>query len=372
MGTRRGHHEGTIRKRSDDRWEAIVSLPDGKRKSLYGKTRAEAVAKLHAVQEGLAKGIVPSSDLLTIRVFLEEWLEGIRPSVEFNSARRYADHVRSIIDILGSRHLTKLSVEDIRHLHGGLLSAGYAPATVRMVHTLLHQALKDAMAQGLVARNVTELIRPPKSDPAEMHPLTREQVRVFLTRSQSHRLHALFLLALASGLRLGELMALSWNDIDFARGILTVNHSAYFKTGSSIVIKSPKTKKSRRSIRLDAQVMAELKAHRARQNQERLAAGPVWLDRNLVFSNEGGVYLYPTAIRRVFKRLLRACELPAIRIHDLRHTAATLMLAKGVNIKVVSEMLGHSNVAITLTVYAHVTESMQEQAAMAMGQILFD
>lgn len=148
-----------------------------------------------------------------------------------------------------------------------------------------------------------------------------------------------------------------------------MRRSAYCEKG---VTKEPKTKRSKRSIRLAPSVIAELWARRARQNEERLAAGALWSDRDLVFCNQVGGYIYQGYLHVSFKRLIKSCDLPNIRVHDLRHTAATLMLANGVSVKVVSEMLGHSSVAITLEIYAHVTQDMQESAARAMGQMLLE
>src|SRR5258708_20395210 len=174
MGSRRGHHEGTIRKRSDDRWEAMVSLPDGERKSLYGKTRGEVVAKMRGIHEGLAKGIMPGKDSVLLRDYVERWLEGVKLSVEFTTWRRYRNHVRCLLDYLGSRRLSKLSVDDLRSMHANLLEAGYAAQTIHVLHSILHSilhhALQDAMAEGLVGRNVAQVANRPKPQPETLHP----------------------------------------------------------------------------------------------------------------------------------------------------------------------------------------------------------
>jgi integrase len=350
----------------------MVSLPDGERKSLYGMTRSEVVARMRGVHEGLAKGIMPAKDGRLLRDYLERWLEGVKLSVEFTTWHRYRNHVRCLSRYLGSRRLSKLSVDDLRSMDTNLLEEGYAAQTIHVLRSILHHVLQDAMAEGLVGRNVAELVKPPRAQPVEMQPLTRDEARTLLEGSRDDRFHALWVVAITTGMRIGELLALEWGDIDIARSHLTVNRSAYFKQGLGMLIKAPKTKRSRRVIRLNANVVAELKAHRARQNQERLAAGAIWLDRGIVFCNEVGGYTYHSSVLRRFRRILKSCGLPRIRLHDLRHTAATLMLASGVNIKVVSEMLGHSSVATTLTIYAHVTEDMQEHAARAMGQIFFE
>ncbi len=289
---------------------------------------------MRGIHEGLAKGIMPGKDSVLLRDYVERWLEGVKLSVEFTTWRRYRNHVRCLLDYLGSRRLSKLSVDDLRSMHANLLEAGYAAQTIHVLHSILHSilhhALQDAMAEGLVGRNVAEVVKPPRAQPVEMQPLTRDEARTLLEGSGDDRFHALWVLAITTGMRIGELLALEWGDIDFSRGHLTVNRSAYFKQGLGMLIKAPKTKRSRRVIRLNANVLAELKAHRARQNQERLAAGAIWLDRGIVFCNEVGGYTYRSSVLRRFRQTLKLCGLPRIRLHDLRHTAATLMLASGV------------------------------------------
>ena len=265
--------------------------------------------------------------------------------------------------------MSKLEPSDIRALHEGLFAEGLAANTIRIIHLTLHHALKDAMARGLIARNVCELIKSPKATKREMHPLTQSEARVLTGRT--NRFRALWVVALATGMRFGELVALRWSDVNFAKGTLAVRYSAHWEKGLGMVVKQPKTEAGVRTILLNQHVLVELKSHRAAQHQERLLAGELWIDNGIVFCNEVGQMYYHHRIHDHFKKALRESGLPDIHLHDLRHTAATLLLEAGINLKVVSEILGHASTAVTMTIYAHVTRTMQEQAAQAMGDILF-
>ena len=204
-----------------------------------------------------------------------------------------------------------------------------------------------------------------------MMPLTEEQARTFLKACEGHRYEALYVLALATGMRRGELLALKWGDVDLDGGGLQIQRNLQ-STSAGYVFARPKTKRSRRRIALSTSVIAALRYHRAQQEEERLKLGEAWANLDLVFPNAvGRLYEASNFVRRQFKPLLRRAGLPVIRFHDLRHTAATLLLARAVNPKVVSEMLGHSNVSITLNIYGHVFPHMQQEAADLMDRVLW-
>jgi integrase len=235
---------------------------------------------------------------------------------------------------------------------------------------MLHRALKDALRLGLVQRNVTEMVNVPRREHREMSTLSEEQSRWFLDTVVGDRFEAHYVLALTTGMRQGELLALRWQDVDLERATLQVRLNVQ-EAGGKCILAEPKTPYSRRSIALSQLVVGALRAHRVLQNEERLALGPVWnTSFDLVFPNTiGGIMIPDNLAKRSFKRFLAKAGLPDMRFHDLRHTAATLLLSRGINPKVVSEMLGHADISITLRVYAHVTPHMQQAAADVMDAL---
>jgi integrase len=271
---------------------------------------------------------------------------------------------------LGRIMLTKLTAQHLQLLYAKKLEEGLTTTTVHHLHSIVHKALSNAMRLGLIQRNVCDLIDPPRMRHHEMTTLSEEQARLLLTTASGKRLEALYVLALATGMRQGELLALRWRDVDLDGSTLRVRATLQ-RTEAGFVFAEPKTAQSRRRIALSRTVVDALRQHKIRQLEERLAAVNVWEDHDLVFPNVIGKPLEAgNVLRRSFWPLLRRAGLPRMRFHDLRHTAATLLLGRGINPKIVSEMLGHSNVSITLTIYSHVTPHMQQQAADAMDAAL--
>ena len=218
-----------------------------------------------------------------------------------------------------------------------------------------------------MARNPTDAVDPPRNAHSEIQPLTAEQSRRPLKAAGGDRLGALYVLALTTGMRQGELLALPWRDVDLAQGKIQVRGTLQ-RNG---VVAEPKTGKGRRQITLPAFVADALKRHRVRQNEERPAAGPAWTDRGLVFTNNVGGHLDANNLRhRAFPKLLDRAGVPRIRFHDLRHSAATLLLGLGTNPKVVQELLGHSQISVTLDTYSHVLPNMQRDAMAEMDRLL--
>jgi integrase len=284
---------------------------------------------------------------------------------------RYEQVVRlHIRPALGKLKLKNLSPVHVRGLYREKLDAGFSPRTVQYVHVTLHKALKQAIMEGLIPRNATEAVKPPQVRREEMQPLSPEQVRVLLEAARGERLEALYVLAVTTGLRQGELLGLKWEDVDLEAGTLQVRRSlATTKDGPQLT--APKTRGSRRTVRLTQSAVKALKSHLKQQLGEIDRAASLWRENGLVFASETGDPLdrrYVTTHR--FKPLLKRAGLPQIRFHDLRHTCATLLLGRNVNPKVVSEMLGHASIAITLDTYSHVLPNMQSEAAKAMEDAL--
>lgn len=369
--SRRGNSEGTIRKRSDGRWEARYLGTDGNRRSVYGKTRQEVVRLLAAAVRDRDAGLTALTDRQTVEQYLTSWLEKVQHQVDPSSHMRYEREIRlRLVPGLGDVQLSKLTGQQVETLYARKLKEGVTTSSVRYMHVVLHRALNDAVRLGLVHRNVCSMVDIPRLIRQEMMPLTEEQARILLEAAAGDPFEAVYVLALHTGMRRGELLALKWANVDLDNATLQVQATLQDTLGGW-VIASPKTKHSRRKIALGPTVVEALRRHRVCQAEDRLCVGPAWSDQDLVFSNAVGGIMNPyNFVQRQFKALLKRANLPEIRFHDLRHTAATLLLARGVNVKVVSEMLGHSNIGITLNIYGHVLPHMQQEAAHIMDRAL--
>jgi integrase len=367
-----GNGEGSIRQRPDGLWEARATLPDGHRRSLYGKTRAEVAAKLTALQRDRDQGLsILSNGRQTVGAWTADWLERVKPTIRLSTWTRYKQLLAHVQARLGKVPLARLTPEQVERLYATLMTDGLSSTTVHHLHTVLHHALDDALRKRAVARNVSELVNVPQMRRHQIHAMTREQAQRFLAAAQGDRFEALYVLALSTGMRQGELLALRWRDVDLEAATLQVRFSLR-RQHDGFACTEPKTRQSRRKIVLSPPVVDALRAHRTRQAAERADAGPQWSEQHLVFCSATGGLLDGTNLTRTpFRALLKGAGLPAMRFHDLRHTAATLMLLKGVPTKIVSEMLGHASVAITSDTYSHVLPSMQEDAAAAMASVLW-
>jgi len=244
--------------------------------------------------------------------------------------------------------------------NGGRKGKPLSPKSVTNVHTTLYRAMSDAVRLGKISRNPAELASPPRAESREMSTWGAEQMAAFLSHVREDRLYAAWLTLATTGLRRGELLGLTWKDIDFAKSRLAIRRSLVLVGGIARVLQ-PKTPKSRRSVPIPAETATALKGHRKARLEERVALGPGYEDGDLVFCREDGTPLHPDTFSERFERHVKAAGLPKIRVHDVRHSFATLALQAGVPAKVVSETLGHSGVSITLDTYSHVLPSMQER-----------
>lgn len=369
---RRGRNEGTIFKRNDGRWVAMMSLEGGTRKSFYGKTRQDVQRKLAEALRDRDKGLpIIRDERENLSQYIPTWLALIKPTVRPGTWQRYEELCRlHVLPILGATPLARLTVQHLNGLYAAKLADGLSPRTVRYIHATIHKALHDAQAMSLVQRNVATLATAPRPRRSEMQTFTPEQVRRFLENTQGDRLEALYVLAVTCGMRLGELLALRWSDLDLENGYVMVQRTVRF-TKDTWNFTEPKTAHGRRKIILTTVACEALRRHRAHQASARLALGPIWTNTELVFTDEVGQPLRGiTVYRDRFMPLCKRAGVPTIRFHDLRHTAATLLLLQGVNAKVVSEMLGHASVTITLSLYAHVLPDMQKDAAAALDRLL--
>ena len=376
--SRRGHGEGSIYHRSDGRWAASISLEGGKRKTFYGKTRKEVQEQLKTALHQQQQGMLITGPQQKVGEFLTHWLEDAhKHAVRPCTYERYEAMIRLHLGPgIGHYQLQKLSPQHLQAFYAKKLDEGLSPTTVTSLHKMLHLALNRAVRWNLVPRNVCDAVTPPHVKRYEIQPLSPEQVQRFLAAAAGHRLEALFVLALATGMRRGEILALKWKDVSFTTGTLQVRRilthmPAKLNGKGGYVEAEPKTEKSRRNIAIAAFALEKLKEHRVRQLEEKLKAGPAWKENDLVFCSTVGGHLHTSRILfKQFKALLKKAELPDIRFHDLRHSSATMLLSVDVHPKVVQEILGHSQISMTLDIYSHVLPTMQQQAVSKMNDVL--
>ena len=369
---RRGNNEGSIRHRADGRWEARYTLPDGARRSIMGKTRADVRERLTEALRNLDRGIIaPKDERLTFGAYLDNWLAAKKPEVELGYWVRCEAYVRlHIKPAVGKVPLVKLTAQQLSKLYAARLEAGAAANTVRHLHATIHAALEDALRLDLVGRNVADLVRPPKAPHLDMKTYTPEQANQLLEAAAGDRLEAFYVLMLTTACRLGELLGLRWRAVDLERGEMQIT-TAMKDVGGHHQLGQPKTLHSKRTIPLTPLAIASLKRHKIRQAEEKLATPlPDWNLQGLVFCTTVGTAYSQTNWRKQhYIPMLRKAGLPYIRPHDLRHTAATLLLLEGVQPLVVSEMLGHASVAFTLGTYGHVQAEMRKPARDAMQRL---
>ncbi len=373
---KRGQNEGSITKRKDGRWVArlTVGYEGGKqkRKCIYGRTREEVAAKLARVIQAKADGLPVTNDRITFGQFLDKWLEdSVKSSVREATYYRYTREVRLHIEpTLGKIKLARLSPGDIQALMNGKLKEGLSPASVRHMHAVIRRALEQAYQWQLVPRNVAKLVRPPRVQRYEAKTLSPEQAAAFLEAVKGDKLEALYTVAMALGLRRGEALALKWEDIDMEAGTLRVRHTLKSLPGGGWDLTEPKSRQSRRTLGLPQFALAALRDHRKRQLEEKLKQGKQWQDHGFVFTSVIGTPLDGDNVYKLFRRLLKDNSLPDIRFHDLRHSCASLLLAKGISPRVIMETLGHSQISLTMDTYSHVMPVLMKEAADAMDAIL--
>jgi integrase len=380
---------GHVRKRGTT-WAVVVDVgrdPDtGKRRQRWTsgyKRRRDAEKALSELLSRLDGGVYVEPSKVTMADYLTaRWLPAMRTQVRPSTWASYAGHVRTyLIPRLGHVPVQRVTADQLTALYGDLLAGGgrdggaLAARTVRYIAQTVRRALRDAEDAGLVPRNVAEKARPPKADTRNretMRTWTPQQLRAFLASRGDDRLYGLWALLASTGLRRGEALGLAWEHVDLEAGRLAVRR-ALVCVGYQVQISEPKTTKSRRSVALDPGTVDALRAHRKAQLAERIALGPAWQDTGLVFTREDGALIHPDRASKLFERHLAAVDgLPRIRLHDLRHTHATLCLAAGIHPKVVSERLGHATVSMTLDTYSHAIPAMQEDAAAKVAALVLD
>jgi integrase len=372
---KRGNGERTISRRKNGGWMAqyVVYTAEGrKRKTVYGKTRADVARKLSRALSDRESGLVFDDKGLTVEEYLDRWLkDSVRDTVRNTTYERYEELIElHIAPALGRLKLKALTPAHVQGFYRDRLDRNLSAATVQKMHVVLHKALDQAVRWSLVPRNVTDAVKAPRPTATERRPLDQKQAKALLEAARGDPFEALYVLAVTTGMRQGELLGLKWEDVDLENGLVWVRRTLT-RSGGRLLLGEPKTRKSRRTVRLTDAAVKALRVHLRRQLDEVERLGDLYEDRGLVFATQSETLLHPSNLRnRSFAPLLKKAALPTIRFHDLRHTCATLLLGRNVNPKVVSEMLGHATIAITLDTYSHVLPDMQDHATRALEDAL--
>ncbi|QHF92982.1 site-specific integrase [Streptomyces sp. NHF165] len=364
---------GTITKRKDGRYQAAVYVmqPDGTRarKFAYGKTWAECDAKRRELLAKVDQGVPVPTRSAKLSEWLPYWLENVvRPRRKLSTYDKYEAHVRLYLaPRIGTKRLESLGVADVRRFLTRL-ERDTTAATAKETHRVLRSALSAACREELVTRNVAGLVEPPRVTSRELSPWTLEETLTFLGAARKDPLYAAFVLAVTMGLRRGEIVGLRWSDVDLENRVLYVRQQTQRRRGQ-LYQDDPKGRR-RRAVPLPAMCVAPLRWHRLRQTAAKQKAGELWQDSAYVFTTRTGCPVEPRNVYRSFTRVAESAGLRVIRLHDARHGCATLLVAAGVAPRVVMEILGHSQISITMDVYTHVVQDTQREAISHMDRLL--
>ena len=372
MAKKRGNNEGSIYKRNNGTWRAMVTI-QGRRLTYTAKTKGEGQNWIRGVLEEIDNGLTYDNTQVSLEEFMEEWLVSIESSLRYNTFKQYCQITRQhILPVLGKIQLRELKPEHIQQLYNLMVKKGFGLRTVQLVHSVIHRALVHAVKLGSIPRNPDDATTPPKPKTKEMQFLDENQVQQLLitARSRNDRFFALYHLAIATGMRQGELLGLKWSDLDLEQGMLQVQRQLTKKKGGGFELTTPKTKAGIRRIDLGENTLRILREHHQQQFIQMRMAGEKWQENDLIFPTEIGTASDRDNLRKDFNRLLKEANLPAIRFHDLRHTGASLLLNNGIPVIVVSRRLGHARPSITLDVYGHLIPEKQKEVTILMDQLL--
>lgn len=368
---RRPNNDGGIslitKGRNAGYYVGTLPLATGGRKYVYRRTEAELIAEMNRLRGELARGELAPTERMTVAAYLEQWLDGVLPSVGYNSRASYRQRVARLLvnSRIGRVRLSALTAMDVQRALAAL-SPRYAPETVRQSRSILCHALSDAVRWGVIPRNVAELTASPKVPKTEPAALSEEQVQLLIEGTRTDYYHPLWCLIVTTGLRLGEATGLKWRDVDLKRGRLSVGRKLYREKGRGMQLAETKTSGSRREVRLAPWVSELLRCHRAGQAELKLHCGAGWNRGDLVFVNSNGNGIDPSNLHKVWDRTLARLGLPELDIHDLRHTVASVLLRRGVHPKKVQALLGHSSIRTTMDRYSHLIPADADQAAEEM------
>jgi integrase len=372
---------GQIIKKKDKTWLVRIFLgrdTNGKRK-YYGKiihgTKKNAETYLNAKLREKDLGVFVEPASMPLSEYLDRWLQEIaKPRIRRSTYASYEMMLRLYISPkLGSKRLSDVQAHEIQKVYNDMRKSGLSSRTVRYAHNVLSSAFKQAIKWQMLVRNPCDVCELPRLEKTEMKYFTPNQVATFLQSAKDDKYYLVFLVALETGMRPEEYLAVQWKDVDLESGMLSVRRALVWnRKGGGYSFEEPKTTKSRRSIPLSGSVVSALKIYRSTQLEERMKLGGDYANIDLVFATELGTPISSKNLRdRHFKPLMAKADLPEIRLYDLRHTTATLLLSAGENPKVVSERLGHASIVLTLDTYSHVLPSMQRDATTKIEGMLF-
>jgi len=388
--TRAAQGSGTIRERKDGRWEARYTIGRGTngkqiQRSVYGSSEKEVLEKLQRIQVDITDNLYVEPSKLTVGQWLDIWVDVYTGKIKETTKKQYKHYIdKHIKRVLGNIPLQKLDPLKIQRFYNELEKSGRilqkgqkkeAPAglsakTIRNIHAILHKALKKAVLLKYLKNNPTDkdVCEPPDVEKKEMKILQGDEIGVFLNAVESHRYKTLYLIMLFCALRRGEALGISWNDIDFIDKTILINRQVQRKDGQLCLV--PIKNNKQRRISPPETIFNLLSELRIEQMKKKELAGAIWSESGLVFTNGIGKPLDGDVIYKAYKKLLKDSGLPDIRIHDLRHTAATLMLQNGDSVKTVQNTLGHFSAGFTLDTYGHVTEKMNRDSADRMEALI--
>jgi integrase len=372
MANKRGNNEGTIFKRKNGTWRAQVTA-DGKRLSYSGKTRSECQTWIRSTLQRVDNGLTFDKTQVTVEMFLKNMFASMKSTLRPSTWTQYDQIVRDHINpSLGRIKVVDLRPDLIQELYDRKVDAGVGLRTIQLTHAVLRRSLNRAVKLGLLLSNPTEATSPPKPVKKEMQILDDSQVQRLLITAEAIQVRnlALYQLAITTGMRQGELLGLKWQDVKWEQRTLRIQRQLKYITDDGPVFAQLKTHSSARTLVLGTGTTAILIQHQERQISEITRVGKKWKDHDLVFPSTIGTPFNPRNLSRQYKSLLNEAGLPSIRFHDLRHTAASLMLNHGIPVLIVSKRLGHAKPSITLDIYGHLIPSMQEQVAQMMDEVV--
>jgi integrase len=380
----------------EDNWRVRIFIGrDGNEKRRYiNKTirgkKKDAQDYLNKTLTAISAGTFVEPSPMTVSAYFDKWLVATRGRVREKTFRSYEDVLRLYVrPAIGEKRLMDVRPLDLQSLYshmqatklkdkeapqpGVIYGLGLSARTIRYAHTVSFNAFRQAVKWHMLARNPCEAVEPPRKVGKEMQALSPDEATRFLEAATPDRFGVLFELALCTGMRPSEYLGLQWKDVDMEKGIITVQRTLTWRKGGGWYFDEPKTPRSRRNIPLPATALRALKEHKRQQAEARMKVGAAYQNNDLVFATgDGTPLLLRNLIRRHFRPVLKRAKLPlTLRLYDLRHTCATLLLSAGVHPKVASERLGHSSVMLTMDVYSHVLPSMQEAATEKLESILF-
>lgn len=372
MAKRRSNNEGTIYKRANDKWRAQITI-DGQRLSFTANTQKECQNWLKQTILDINQGFTYNGTNITLEEFLDDWLVSIRSSRSKGTLALYRRTViKEILPKLGDIKITDIKPDLVQRFYDFKIKNGQSEHAVYSTHKVLRVALQHAVRLGMIPRNPCKPTVPPRPQQTEMTIYDEDQILRLLETAKSidDQYYSLYYLAIHTGMRSSELVGLKWDDLDWELKTLQVQRQVFRPKGGGFEFTSLKSKSGHRTIILGDQMLQVLRNHHEHVRHLQKKAGDEWSDLNMMFPSRVGTPILGPNLRRGFRKLLRKSGLPKIRFHDLRHTAASLMLNYGIPVLIVSRRLGHSKPSITLDVYGHLIPSKQEEAAQLMDDLL--